>query len=150
MHPWGWQKSNKYQNARHACKEIACKWSHNLHKGAIGNHHIKPDTGVSIDHGKASQPGLLWLSKGVMTHWCYKYFSLYVDHDSHFLYSYFQEGKTAKTFKGKPAFEAGGVKIQQIHTDNGVFDSTLYKSDATKQNQTISFCSVNAPWQIKI
>ena len=56
---------------------------------------------------------------------------LYIDHDRHFLYSYFQEGKTAaETLKGKCAFKAfakaRGVNINHICTDNGVFNSDLH------------------------
>ena len=51
-----------------------------------------------------------------LNHQLYKYFSLYVDHDSRFLYSHFQEGKTAaEMLKGKSTFKAftkaSGVNI---------------------------------------
>ena len=126
--------------------------SHNENNSVIGKDHTKPGAGVSVDHVEAGTPGYIWQTKGAPTHRRYKYFSLYVDHDSRFLYPFFQEGKTAaETLKGKHAFEAfakaKGVSLHHIHTDNGVFNSDLYKSDIASKNQTISFCGVNAHWQ---
>ena len=124
----------------------------NEQQGIIGHTHDKPGLGISVDHVEAGQPGLLWQTKGIATNHHYKYFSLYVNHASQFLYSFFQEGKTAaETLKGKHAFEAfalsKGIQIHHIHMDNGVFNSDVYKTDVTSQNQSISFCGVNAHWQ---
>ena len=139
-------------------KCIAClqgkarKCSHNEQQGIISHAYDKPGLGISVDHVEAGQPSLLWQTKGIATNHHYKYFSLYVDHASRFLYSFFQEGKTAaEALKGKHAFEAfahsKGIQIHHIHMDNGVFNSDIYKTDITTQNQTISFCGVNAHWQ---
>ena len=47
------------------------------------------------------------VSFGIATYWHYEYFSGYIDHGSHFLYSYNQEGETAaKTLKGKACFQS--------------------------------------------
>jgi len=126
--------------------------SHNENTSVIGKDHTKPGAGVSVDHVEAGTPGYIWQTKGAPTNRRYKYFSLYVDHDSRFLYPFFQEGKmAAETQKGKHAFEAfakaKGISLHHIHTDNGVFNSNLNKTDIASKNQTISFCGVNAHWQ---
>ena len=125
--------------------------SHKRHKGTIGAAHAAPGLGVSVDHVEAGHPGFLWQSKGAPTPRRYKYFSMYVDHHSRFLFPYFQETKSAlETLKGKHAFEAfaraRGVQIQHIHTDNGVFASDAFTKDVDRQHQTISFSGVNAHW----
>ena len=126
--------------------------SHQSQQGVIGASHNAPGKGVSVDHVEAGFPGLLWQYKGLPTNRRYKYFSLYVDHHSRFLYPFFQESKSAaETLKGKHAFEAfakaRGVSIHHIHTDNGVFNSDVFKNDVDAKTQTISFCGVNAHWQ---
>ena len=95
----------------------AYKPSHNKHHSLIAKkQYTSPGTSMSINHVEADQPCYFWQTKGVNANQCYKYFSLYMLITScQFLYSYFQEGKTAaEMLKGKhTAFtKALGVNIQ--------------------------------------
>jgi hypothetical protein len=55
------------------------------------------------------------------------------------------------TVKAKTAFETFastyGVKITHYHADNGRFADNAFREDLRRNNQTISFCGVNAHWQ---
>jgi hypothetical protein len=58
---------------------------------------------------------------------------------------------TDETVEAKVAFErfanANGVKILHYHADNGVFADNKLKAPVASQNQTLTFCGVNAHFQ---
>jgi hypothetical protein len=67
-------------------------------------------------------------------------------------YVHLQESLTsAYTVEAKEAFEAFarnmGVRIQHYHADNGSFADNGFMNTVKQQQQTISFCGVNAHFQ---
>jgi hypothetical protein len=58
---------------------------------------------------------------------------------------------SADTVEAKEAFEAFarnmGVRIQNYHADNGRFAEKGFVNAVKKQQQTVSFCGVNAHFQ---
>ena len=56
-----------------------------------------------------------------------------------------------KIVEAKLAFERYenkyNVTMQHYHSDNGLFDTKLFKRSIEKSNQTLSFCGVNAHYQ---
>jgi hypothetical protein len=67
-------------------------------------------------------------------------------------YVHLQESLTsADTVEAKEVFEAFarnmGVRIQHYHADNGRFADNDFMNTVKKQQQTISFCGVNAHFQ---
>jgi hypothetical protein len=70
-------------------------------------------------------------------------------------YVHLQKSTNAnETVEAKVAFErfanASGVKILHYHADNGVFADNKFKAHVASQNQTLTFCGVNAHFQNRL
>jgi hypothetical protein len=56
-----------------------------------------------------------------------------------------------ETVERKHAFEnyaaTHNVKVLHYHADNGCFADKAFRQDLKNNNQTITFCGVNAHWQ---
>jgi hypothetical protein len=112
----------------------------------------KPGECVSVDQLDATIPGLIAQLKGIPTVKRYRCATVFVDHYSRLSYVYLQQILSSEdTIKAKTAFEmyasTYGVKILHYHADNGRFADSAFRQDLERNNQTISFCGVNAHWQ---
>jgi hypothetical protein len=77
---------------------------------------------------------------------------VFVDHFSGMSYVYLQKGSTAsETIEAKKAFERFasmyGVAVKHYHSDNGIFETREFQDEVVANQQTISFCGVNAHHQ---
>jgi transposase InsO family protein len=112
----------------------------------------KPGECVSVDQLDATIPGLITQLKGIPTIKRYRCATVFVDHFSRLGYVYLQQSLSSEdTMKAKASFEAFastyGVKVSHYHADNGRFADNAFRQDLERNNQTISFCAVNAHWQ---
>jgi len=112
----------------------------------------KPGECVSVDQLESSAPGFIAQLKGIPTVKRFKAATVFVDHYSRLGYIYLQQNLTSdETIKAKQAFEAfahtHGVRIQHYHSDNGRFADNAFRTSIEENQQTISFCGVNAHWQ---
>ncbi len=112
----------------------------------------KPGECVSVDQLDATIPGLIAQHKGIPTTKRYRCATVFVDHFSRLGYVYLQQSLSSEdTIKAKASFEAFAttyrVKVSHYHADNGRFVDNAFRQDLERNNQTISFCAVNAHWQ---
>jgi hypothetical protein len=112
----------------------------------------KPGECVSVDQLESSTPGFIAQLKGTPTIKSFKAATVFVDHYSRLGYIYLQQDLTSnETMKAKQAFEAfahtHGVRVQHYHADNGRFADNAFRNSIQENQQTISFCGVNAHWQ---
>ena len=78
-----------------------------------------------------------------------------MDQFSGYTFVYLQHRITSnKTVTAKHAFESAaeqrGVKILHYHADNGCFADNAFIADCNAQRQSLSYCGVNAQFQIGI
>ena len=74
---------------------------------------------------------------------------IFVDHHSDFIYVYFMtEMNVETTVEAKDDFErllySHEVFIKHYYTNNGYFDTKVFKQSLSTSKQTLSFCGVNA------
>jgi len=111
-----------------------------------------PGQCVSVDQLDATVPGLIAQLKGIPTTRRYNYATVFVDHYSKLSYIHLQQTLTSEdTVNAKKAFEnyatTYGVTILHYHADNGRFADNAFRQHLKDNNQTITFCGVNAHWQ---
>ena len=90
--------------------------------------------------------------KGIPTIQRYRAATVFVDHFSRLSYVHLQSTLTSEdTVKAKQAFEKHastyGVKVQHYHADNGRFADNMFMKAIEEQQQSITFCGVNAHFQ---
>jgi len=112
----------------------------------------KPGQCVLVDQLDATVPGLIAQIKGIPTIKRYNYATIFVDHYSKLGYVHLQQTLTSDdTVKAKQAFESYAktydVTIKHYHANNGRFADNAFCLDLQANNQTITFCGVNAHWQ---
>ena len=134
-------------------KATRCPWRTKTPAGGV---HKKvataPGQCVSIDQLESPTPGVIAQLRGRPTRKRYKAATVFVDHHSGLSFVHMQVSTSAQeTVEGKICFEkyarSHGVKVQHYHADNGVFADNLFKQAVLEENQTLSFCGVNAHWQ---
>jgi hypothetical protein len=111
-----------------------------------------PGQCVSVDQLDATVPGLIAQIMGIPTTKRYNYAMIFVDHFSKLGYVHLQQTLMSDdTVKAKKAFEnytaTYNVKELHYHADNGCFADNAFYQDLQDNNQSISFCVVNAHWQ---
>ena len=111
-----------------------------------------PGQCVSVDQLESPIPGLIAQMKGIPTVTRYKAATIFVDHFSRLSYIHLQPTLSSEdTVKAKQAFEhyaaSYGVGILHYHADNGRFADKLFLQSVEDQQQTITFCGVNAHFQ---
>jgi hypothetical protein len=111
----------------------------------------KPGEYVSVYQLESPAPGFIAQLKGMPTIKRFKAATVFDDHYSRLGYIYLQQDLTSnETIKAKQAFEAFahtyGVRIQHCRTDNGRFSDNAFRTSVEENQQTISFCGVNAHW----
>jgi hypothetical protein len=111
-----------------------------------------PGQMVSVDQLESSAAGFISQLKGRLTRRRYKAATIFVDNFSRMSYVHLQESLTSgDTVEAKEAFEAFsrnmGVRIQKYHADNGIFADNALMNAVRQNQQTISFCGVNAHFQ---
>ena len=111
-----------------------------------------PGQCVSVDQLESTTLGFIAQLKGKLTTQRYQYGTVFVDHYSRMTYIYLQKRLTSdETVQAKRAFERNamllGVKILHYHADNGRFADNGFINHCKLNNQTISYCGVNAHWQ---
>lgn len=112
----------------------------------------KPGEVVSMDQLISPTAGFVPTHRGIPTTKRYIGATVFVDHYSDFTYVHLMtQMDGASTVEAKHAFErlaqAHGVKVQHYHSDNGLFDTKVFKDSVQASNQTISFCGPNAHHQ---
>jgi len=116
-------------------------------------HPVKePGACVSIDQMESSTPGFIGHMKGILTRHRYTVATVFVDHASRLSYVHLQKSTSSEdTIEAKRSFEAfarrHGVSIRHYHADNGRFADDLFMKKVREEQQTISFCGVNAHFQ---
>ena len=111
-----------------------------------------PGDCVSVDQMESSLPGFMAQLKGRLTKKRYNYATIFVDHYSRLKYVHLQESiSSEQTVEAKIAFEAysrrHGVTISHYHADNGRFADRMFLDHAADNQQTMSYCGVNAHFQ---
>ena len=111
-----------------------------------------PGQCVSVDQMESRAVGFVAQLKGRLTKGRYKVATIFVDHYSRLGYVHLQKDSTSKeTLRAKDAFELyardRGVQIKRYHADNGRFVDNAWKEGLAQENQSITYCGVNAHWQ---
>ena len=112
----------------------------------------QPGECVSVDQLVSPVPGFVAQLKGRLTKTRYRAATIFVDHASRFGYVHLQPDLTSRsTVQAKQAFEnyaaKSRIKIKHYHCDNGRFADNAFKDSAQSNNQTVSYCGVNAHFQ---
>ena len=111
-----------------------------------------PGSCVSVDQLESRTAGLIGHMKGTPTVQRYRCATIYIDHFSRLSYVHLQKQLTSEeTVQGKVAFEkyceARGVTVKHYHADNGRFADNGFVNHIIKNQQSISYCGVNAHFQ---
>ena len=111
-----------------------------------------PGDCVSVDQMESSLSGFMVHMNGRLTQRRYNYATAFVDHHSKLKYIHLQESiSSLQTVEAKIAFEIctrkHGVMVSHFHTDNGRFADRMICDHVESNNQTISYCGVNAHFQ---
>ena len=112
----------------------------------------RPGRVVSVDQLVSPTPGYIAQLRGTPTRRRYKAATIFVDHASGAGYVHIQRSTSAdETIEAKRRFEAWadthGVSVSHYHADNGIFADNKFRKAVRDDNQTISFCGVNAHFQ---
>ena len=115
----------------------------------------RPGQVVSVDQLESNSPGLITQLKGKLTQQHYKYVTIFIDQFSGYTFMYLQKCLTSEeTVMAKHAFEClaeqRGMKILHFHADNGQFTDNAFIADCNMQQQSLSYCGVNAHFQNSI
>ena len=111
-----------------------------------------PGECVSVDQLQSTQPGFFAQLKGKLTTQRYNSSTVFVDHFSRLRYVHLMTSMSSEqTVEAKQAFERfandHGVKIKHYHCDNGRFADNAFKMHCDANNQSITYCGVNAHFQ---
>jgi hypothetical protein len=111
-----------------------------------------PGDCVSVDQIESRAVGFVAQLKGILTRGRYTVVTVFVDHYSRLGYVHLQKDSSSlETLKAKRAFELfcrdNGVKIKHYHADNGRFVDNAWKESLLQENQSITYCGVNAHFQ---
>ena len=107
---------------------------------------------MAVDQLESTTPGLLAQLKGFLTTRRLHHATVFVDIFSHAGFVFCQETCSGpETIQAKEAFELWarnrGVRVRHYHADNGRFAEKLWTEHCAAQDQTYSFCGVNAHHQ---
>jgi hypothetical protein len=139
---------------------IACKygkatrkaWRSRSEPNKIFKAALAPGDCVSVDQLVSSTPGFVAQMRGALTKARYTGCTVFVDHYSRLCYIHPQKSlSAAETLEAKHSFErlaaTHGVRIKHYHADNGRFSENAWVKDLKTNQQTISFCGVDAHHQ---
>lgn len=112
----------------------------------------RPGEVVSMDQLVSPTSGFVPTHRGNPTVQRYIGATVFVDHYSDFTYVHLMTKLNAETtVEAKNAFEriakSHGVTVNHYHSDNGLFDTKLFRDSVQSSNQTLSFCGPNAHHQ---
>ena len=112
----------------------------------------QPGACVSVDQMESTTPGFIAQMKGGLTTKRYRAMTVFVDQFSGLSFVYAQQRLTSlETVQAKHAFErfakSHGVFISSYHADNGRFADNMFIQDCERQQQSITYCGVNAHHQ---
>ena len=110
-----------------------------------------PGECVSVDTLESTTLGFIGQLKGTLTTERYQYATVFVDHFSRISFVHLHRTNHAtEVLAGKKGFEQWArnmhVTIENYHADNGRFADNLWLADIARNNQTITYCGVNAHW----
>ena len=113
---------------------------------------MKPGDCISVDQMQSTTAGFIGQLKGRLSRKRYQTETVFTDHFSRHTYIHLQQTlSSADTISAKHVFEAfankHGVAVTHYHADNGRFADNMFMNDVASQQQTISFCGVNAHFQ---
>jgi len=114
--------------------------------------HLKPADCISVDQIESNTPGLVLTARGTPTNCRYQAATLFCDHASCFIHltCHFSIGPI-EALIAKRAFEKeaalANVPIHKYEADNGIFNSTAWRSSCDVPDQHNEYCSVNAQHQ---
>ena len=107
---------------------------------------------VSVDQLESNSPVLITQLEGKLTQQCYKYAMVIIDQFSGYSFVYLQKRLRSKeTVMAKHAFECSVeqhvMRILHYHADNGRLVDNAFIADCNMQQQSLSYCRVNAHFQ---
>jgi hypothetical protein len=114
--------------------------------------HLHPGDCISVDQLESNTPGLVPQTRSTLTKTTYQAATLFCDHASRFLRftCHFSTGAT-EAICAKWAFERdaslANVTIKKFRADNGIFNSSAWKSTCDALQQATLYCGVNAHHQ---
>jgi hypothetical protein len=119
---------------------------------SIDAENLQPGDKISVDQLQSSTPGYVDVFKGKPATAKYHAASVYVDHASRYTYikCHFSTG-SQEALEGKYRFEqmaaTHGVKVKAYRADNGIMACHDFVQHVNVNQQTISYCGVNAHGQ---
>ena len=118
----------------------------------IGQHIKAPGDLIHMDQCSVTTPGRPMTLSGKTTKITINCFTIFIDSISKRIFVEFQSSTDAEqTLAGKHRMERFAhrydVKIKSLRADNGTFRAKDFVEDATKYQQEITFCGVNAHHQ---
>jgi hypothetical protein len=101
------------------------------------------------------QVGFIAQLKGTLTKKCYTAATIFSNHYSRLKYIHLMTKLTSKeTTEAKQAFKhfakQHSVRILHYHCNNGQFVDNAFKNSCSVKGQRLTFCGVNAHFQISI
>jgi hypothetical protein len=111
-----------------------------------------PGAVVAVDQMISATPGFIAQMRGFLTRKRYTVTTVFVDHFSGLSFVYLQKSTSAaETVEAKKAFEryakVHGVQVRHYHADNGIFAEAEFRKAVEVDQQSISYCAVNAHHQ---
>jgi hypothetical protein len=126
-------------------------------KEAKASHEVfiatKPGECVSINQMTSTEVGFYAQMKGKLIKKRYRCATIFIDHYSCLRFVHLQiDDSSVETVAAKHAFETfaaeHGVKNQHYHCNNGRFSDNAFKQACHEQRQQLTFCGVNAHFQM--
>jgi hypothetical protein len=118
----------------------------------IDSDDLQPGDKVSVDQIESTTPGFVDVYKGKPTTAKFHAASIYVDHASRFTFiKCHYSTRAAEAIEGKHHFEqltaTHGVKVKAYRADNGIMACHEYIAHVNQNQQSITYCGVNAHGQ---
>jgi hypothetical protein len=114
--------------------------------------HLLPGDCVSVDQLESNTPGLVPQTRGLLTKTTFQAATLFCNHASRFLHLACHSSTGAlEAIAAKRTFEReaahANVHIKQYRADNGIFNSSAWKTTCDALQQQTLYCGVNAHHQ---
>ena len=134
-------------------KQTRTSISRNATGNSIKKDNLRPGDKISCDHFMSREPGIICNNYGKILNKDHATCgSLFIDHASDYIFCFIQTSTSGEqTVEAKHKFETFAkncnVTIKYYHADNRIFNSQIFKESCITNQQTQSFCGVNAHHQ---